>query len=83
MRYPGEVRWTEKIRERFDGVYEIIEEGQNGRLLPTLPEEEFDPLSPSRLIRPSGKKTQKKEEHKNEKSSRFSERSRYVLSCNG
>ncbi|MBQ6134019.1 MAG: hypothetical protein IJI65_07705 [Lachnospiraceae bacterium] len=41
MRYPGEVRWTEKIRERFDGVYEIIEEGQNGRLLPTLPEEEL------------------------------------------
>jgi len=46
MRYPGEVRWTEKIRERFDGVYEIIEEGQNGRLLPTLPEEEFDPFLP-------------------------------------
>ena len=27
MLYPGEVRWTEKIRERFDGIYEIIEEG--------------------------------------------------------
>ena len=46
MRYPGEVRWTEKIRELFDDVYEIIEEGQNGRLLPTLPEEEFAPFLP-------------------------------------
>lgn len=46
MLYPGEVRWTEKIRERFDGIYEIIEEGQNGRLLPTLPEEEFAPFLP-------------------------------------
>ncbi|MBO6215580.1 MAG: hypothetical protein J6N76_08665 [Lachnospiraceae bacterium] len=40
MRYPKEVRWTEKVRDSFKKEYNIIEEGQNGRLLPSLPREE-------------------------------------------
>ena len=27
MRYPNEVRWTEKVRDRFKEEYNIIEEG--------------------------------------------------------
>ena len=40
MRYPREIRWTEKVRNHFKGKYEIIEDGQNGRLLPSPPREE-------------------------------------------
>ena len=51
MRYPEEIRWTTKVKAYFDGKYEIVEEGQNGRCLPSLPREEaylkriLDPLS--------------------------------------
>ena len=40
MRYPAGIRWTEIVREHFGDEYEIAEEGQNGRLLPSLPREE-------------------------------------------
>ena len=40
MRYPEEIRWTSRVRDHFKGKYEIIEEGQNGRCLPDLPQEE-------------------------------------------
>ncbi len=40
MRYPKEVRWTEKVRDRFRADHIIIEEGQNGRQLPSMPQEE-------------------------------------------
>ncbi len=40
MRYAENVRWTTKVREHFKDEYEKIEEGQNGRCLPTLPREE-------------------------------------------
>ena len=39
MRYPEELRWTTMVRDHFKNEYEIIEEGQNGRCLPTLPRE--------------------------------------------
>ena len=39
MRYPEELRWTTLVRDQFKNEYEIIEKGQNGRCLPTLPGE--------------------------------------------
>lgn len=40
MRYPGEVRWTTHIRQALSQDYRIIEEGMNGRGLPTFPKSE-------------------------------------------
>lgn len=37
MRYPEEVRWTGRVRRALNDKYQIIEEGQNGRLLPSIP----------------------------------------------
>ncbi len=39
MRYPEEARWTTKVRQALAGKFEIMEEGMNGRCLPTLPRE--------------------------------------------
>lgn len=39
MRYPEEIRWTSIVKDHFKEKIEIIEDGQNGRCLPTLPGE--------------------------------------------
>lgn len=35
-RYPENVRWTTAVRNALKGEYEVIEEGQNGRALPSV-----------------------------------------------
>ena len=39
MRYPEDLRWTTKVQKNFKGEYDVIEEGQNGRFIPALPNE--------------------------------------------
>ena len=40
MRYPENLRWTYKVKEHFVDEYEIVEEGLNGRCLPTISRDE-------------------------------------------
>ncbi len=37
MRYATEARWTTILQKRLSAEYRVIEEGQNGRMLPQLP----------------------------------------------
>ena len=36
-RYPYEIVWTNLLKKELKGQYDIIEEGQNGRTLPSIP----------------------------------------------
>ncbi|MCR5452921.1 MAG: hypothetical protein K6F00_09860 [Lachnospiraceae bacterium] len=40
MRYPYNIIWPSLLREKLNGRYEIIEEGENGRQLPRMPRDE-------------------------------------------
>ena len=39
-RYPYELVWTNLLKKELKGQYDIIEEGQNGRTLPSIPRDE-------------------------------------------
>lgn len=39
-RYPYEIVWTNLLKKELKGQYDIIEEGQNGRTLPSIPRDE-------------------------------------------